>query len=930
MPFSSALCGNLPAANSTLIRFDARFWHVDFPLSAIATVVSTTESALTVNAEFRSNLDLVGLLWTTKDKFGHVLLQYLEDTNYTGIKLGFVANPRDAYNFTSAMISNAGSQVYRLYPYKVSTTNVLNLAPAASLTPEVHGSGPNAVYSIASIFPNGLPALPSGGNAAGYYYFILDFDNLNTGYSYEGARIDPRFIQELFFSITPALYGLGSQAKLRNHGEITGLKDKKVRVVKTARAEYFHIDGVNSNLRLAVGDYINVIIGVPSNPTIGSKGSVEYSIVNQTTTIRVEQWTGDGTTTRSILIPNGGYETAAWLGGPATHLLLQKDTALGSAAIKFEMRSMSVTGARKTLQRRLYPQTAHGMQMTSGFDDTYNITPWRQVDNMYQLGYRGDFTCYMGMSHYFKANSTGGVSSFTNKLVKTAGASPLNTPTVEWCKSLFQQLFTKGYKFVWSTSYEILATYMPDEWKQRDYQQREALSGWMPPSSFIIPTNPECTAYLANVIKQGISLMRTAGWLEADCKFQIGEPWWWDGSYTSGAPCIYDPLTRSKYTAETGNPVPTPFYTSSKDPSTLVQEPYLNWLGSKLGASTTAIKNLVKTTYPTSKACLLFFSPQIFNSYAQNTPGLPGAGSPSSSTIQSKINFPVNDWKYPNYDFMQIEDYDWIINGELDKLPLTRQAAVDTLLYPIGLVDYFVGFVLFGDHTWIWPNINIATREALVGGLTRIYVWAYPQVIRDGIVYTDGIVQTAPAVMPVIPSRRQLTATIKESVIRPVFFCQIGTTMFMNSSDRNIDFNGATWYATGELGQIYPITEGLASTEAGWMMTLSHLPLNDLDAASEALRDKPVSLYIGLMNDAHALIEPARRVATGKVLSNNVTIADNFASISVVVRSTMSNWGRIKNDRYTDELQQLKFPGDLGFSFVADMMYRKLTWGPNA
>ncbi|MCW2763972.1 MAG: hypothetical protein JWR85_4173 [Marmoricola sp.] len=938
MPFSSALCDNLPPPNSTLKRFDARFWHLDFPLNSIATIVSTVDNELSVSAEFRSNKDLVGLLWTSKDKFGHTLLQYLEDKNYTGVKLGFIGNPRDIYNFTVSMISNSGSQVYRMYPYKVSGANLI---PAASPTPEIHGKGPNAVYSIASVFPAGLPALPSGGNGAGWYYFILDFDNLYTGYSYEGARIDPRFIQELFFSVTPAQYGLGAAARLRSVGQITGLTDKKVRVVKTVRADYFVIDGVTSNLRLSVGDYINVVIGLPVNPSGGGLSGIKYDIDTQTISIRVEQWTGDGTATRSILIPNGGFESVAWLGGPATAVLLQKDTAIGSTPVLFSMKNMTVTGARNTLQRRLYPQPAHSMQMTSGYDDTYNITPWRQVDNCYNLGYRGNFTCYMGMSHYFKASS--GTTSnpgprpagyygewppydplFNNKISKGA-IQPLNNPTIAWCNSLFQQLKAKGFKFIWSTSYEILNSYMPEEWKQRDYQQRPALSGWVPPSSFIQPTNAECTTYLANVIKHGISLMRAAGWTEAECSFQIGEPWWWDGSYTQGAPCIYDPLTRSKYTQETGLPVPTPFYSNYLQPVTPAQVPYLTWLGTKLGQSTNTIRNLVKATYPTSKATLLFFSPQIFSNKSQNTPGLPG--NPFTSSILPLINFPIADWKYPNYDFMQIEDYDWIINGELDKLPLTREAALDLLEYPLSTVHYFVGFVLNGNHTWIWPNINIATKQALQANIPNVYVWAYPQVIRDGILYTDGLIATQPAVQPPVPARRQLTDSIKAKLVRPVMFCQIGTDVFMNSSDRTMVINGNTYYATGELGTISPIQEGLSLTDAGWNMSLSHVPLNDIDATTEALRTGKVVLMLGLVDDAYQLIEAPRQIAAGDIQTNNVTITDKFAVITLSVRSKMANWHRQSNSRYTDEYQQLIFPGDRGFSFVTDLVNRKIQWG---
>lgn len=66
---------------------------------------------------------------------------------------------------------------------------------------------------------------------------------------------------------------------------------------------------------------------------------------------------------------------------------------------------MTTTGSRTTILQKAHPQPVHELMMTSGFDDGYNMTPARQVDAVYGLGYRGHWTKYLGMSHYFNGRT---------------------------------------------------------------------------------------------------------------------------------------------------------------------------------------------------------------------------------------------------------------------------------------------------------------------------------------------------------------------------------------------------------------------------------------------------------------------------------------------------------------------------------------------
>lgn len=97
------------------------------------------------------------------------------------------------------------------------------------------------------------------------------------------------------------------------------------------------------------------------------------------------------------------------------------------------------------------------------------------------------------------------------------------------------------------------------------------------------------------------------------------------------------------------------------------------------------------------------------------------------------MNFPITQWKYPAYDFVQIEDYDWIIEGNVDRVPLTFQAATEVLNYPLDVVHYFLGFVLVPEDGHIWTSVDQAWALAKKAEIPHIYLWAYSQVMRDSI-----------------------------------------------------------------------------------------------------------------------------------------------------------------------------------------------------
>lgn len=169
-----------------------------------------------------------------------------------------------------------------------------------------------------------------------------------------------------------------------------------------------------------------------------------------------------------------------------------------------------------------------------------------------------------------------------------------------------------------------------------------------------------------------------------------------------------------------------------------------------------------------------------------------------------------------------------------------------------------------------------------------------------------------------------------DKVIRPVYFMDIAFNsgdFQANSSDRNIVWNGITWYGVGDLGTInaYEITSG---TQASTMkFALAGIPTElTQDVLNENSRNKNVTCYMGLLDANNQLIFDPFIWFRGTIDSLSVTLGTSIA-VAGSASSKLINWARSVNSRYTDEQQQAMYPGDRGFKFIADIINLKLQWG---
>lgn len=345
----------------------------------------------------------------------------------------------------------------------------------------------------------------------------------------------------------------------------------------------------------------------------------------------------------------------------------------------------------------------HGLAICTGYDDAYNQTPARLLRAIRGLGYRGSITHYIGMSHFFCL--VPGEEGF----VVDPALPALNDAALAWHRDFFAGAERTGYTVIASQSYELLAQHCPALWQQRTYDGTPARTGWSPPSALLSPANAAAMAWLQKVAKEITGLLRACS---LPVRVQIGEPWWWVTA--DGKICLYDAAARAAFG---GAPPEIPDLRRAVLNAS--QRNLLDRAGALLAASTAGIVDSVRAAAAPGRAelLLLVYLPTVLD------PVMPEA---------RRANLPAG-WASPAFDTLQLEDYDWVTCG-CDALHERGRAAAEIALgYPRARQHYLAGFVLKPeDAAAHWPLIDAAASRAIAAGVAETFIWALPQVCRDG------------------------------------------------------------------------------------------------------------------------------------------------------------------------------------------------------
>ena len=392
------------------------------------------------------------------------------------------------------------------------------------------------------------------------------------------------------------------------------------------------------------------------------------------------------------------------------------------------MSNFEVSGPALTQDRTQVP--AHDVRMTDDFDDSGTLTPERILTQIYWLGYRYWYNLYLGTGHHHQL----AWSSSEGRFVVDPTQPPVNAASRAWLTSCFAQCSALGFvSVIISQSLEILQTTIPLAWRQMDYSGAPALTGYTPPSALISPSVTAALDYIVAVFNWCNGAILGAGLAPYS---QLGEWWWWDQSFSTHAPCFYDSATMAAYPAETGHPVPTPHLTNTSQ-SIVGYEAFLNWLGGKLGNAGFYVSSAVKAAHSGVRTSFLIYTPQVL-----------------STPMLSIVNQPAV-WSFPTFDLCQLEDYEFITDGNAAGHQQTWAVGASTFGYSYADTTYFSGYVQnAADAATFWPLIfdAVLDGEQHAG---ETYLWARPEIFRDGVIWEcqpqPAIGEPPPATSPSSP-----------------------------------------------------------------------------------------------------------------------------------------------------------------------------------
>jgi len=403
-------------------------------------------------------------------------------------------------------------------------------------------------------------------------------------------------------------------------------------------------------------------------------------------------WAGDIDRMFLSLVPPGYTATAGELAAPAEAWA--------------ELTGISCAGAGSTLAIGDGLVPPHGVSIATGYDDAYNQTPARMLRQALHLGYRGAIDHYVGMSHYFRLEWNEGAGLH---LISLAGGT-LNVAATAWHRDFLKRAAALGFSVILSMSYELLDQHCWNDWKQRAADGSQALTGWDPPSTLLSPANAGAMGYLRTVAGAFAALAAEAGAVH----FQLGEPWWW--TRADGTICLHDDAARAALGSDVDRVL------SVAGPLDEGQKAVLDAAGALLASTTAGIAAAVRAVAPSAELLLLVYLPTLLD------PSMPEL---------VRANLPAG-WASPAFDRLQLEDYDWVLAGNDGASARGAAAAATRLGYPVAQQDYFSGFVLNApDAAADWPRIAGALEAARARGVPRRFVWALPQVARDGFTYFD-------------------------------------------------------------------------------------------------------------------------------------------------------------------------------------------------
>jgi hypothetical protein len=184
--------------------------------------------------------------------------------------------------------------------------------------------------------------------------------------------------------------------------------------------------------------------------------------------------------------------------------------------------------------------------------------------------------------------------------------------------------------------------------------------------------------------------------------------------------------------------------------------------------------------------------------------------------------------------------------------------------------------------------------------------------------------------MPRILTPKQLAAITSPSM-RPAFFVEahfLSGPIYVWTGGCPFVWNDITWLGLGALGGISTIEESSDIEAKGVTLTMSGIDSTLLvDIMTEFQVGLPCIIRLGLFDETLTLIDDPIISWAGRMDQPTVDVDGTTSTITINCESRLLEMNTSVERRYTNEDQQIDYPGDRGMEFVSSIQDITIYWG---
>jgi hypothetical protein len=175
-----------------------------------------------------------------------------------------------------------------------------------------------------------------------------------------------------------------------------------------------------------------------------------------------------------------------------------------------------------------------------------------------------------------------------------------------------------------------------------------------------------------------------------------------------------------------------------------------------------------------------------------------------------------------------------------------------------------------------------------------------------------------------------MLAAIQSTDLQPALFIELsfnGATVYIWTGNGSISWNSQSWSGLGSLMSIAVAEDGATVQARGITITVSGLDATLLpDCLSDFQLGLPAIVYLGFFSGGSLISSPIT-TWSGRMDQPTIDVSGETATIAINCESRLLDMNIPVDRRYTQQDQQMTWPGDLGFQFVDSIQEFTIAWG---